>query len=543
MQFYQLRPSSTKDDKRAKRPRPSHFESSAAEITPLMDAPESDLATHPDRIILGSSWPRANSFVYWLLPDPAAAWRHVRNAYYRQFFVCVEPARRVRCYMDMEATARRDMPPARFLAVARRLVAYFCCYLDSVYLMNTGCLYDGHWHFYDASTRNKLSLHAHSSLTFLDTEELRVHMHRFVELLRHLHVHAHDPAVADFFFDDHKQRDRCILDTSVYTKRRLFRLPFNAKSVDKRNWFRPVVDTAAARLLTREQHFYMGFVHPMPALHQMYIPVPRDPAPINQRVVTHLLHTTHWPLPSLEALSDALACAADMLAEYYQAPPAPAHLREQCVDDDAVRAAAFELLLGPSTSADRQHWLLAVAAILQIMAVNSRPREATLFEQLPGALAAAHSMALGSDLLCERLRMICRNANYVLPDDLLQLEPTPSTRRGDPYTEFAFCVFHARLQEYAARNQYPHTDPEALAALVGSDPVDSFTGEPFPIDGAAAIVAQYEQFQQVPASLLCAPAQLLTLDRLPKIWARDPLAADDTAPRPAAAARLGPDDW
>ena len=533
MQFYQLRPTSTKDDKRSKRPRPSHFDSGRAEVVPLMDVPEASLDANPDRVILGSSWPRANSFVYWLLKSPDHAYRHVRNAAYKQFFYCVEPKRSVRCYLDLEATRRRDMPPERFLQVARRLVAYWCCYLDAAYMVNTGAAYDGHWHFYDATTRHKLSLHAYSSLTFLSANKLRTHMQRFQELLRHMHTQDRDPAVADFFYGPDQ---KCILDTSVYTKRRLFRLPFNAKSVDKRNWFRPVLDTDASRQMTREQHFYTGFVHPMPALHQMLIPMPRDPAKIGRRALAYLLDETRWPQPSLHAVSDVLATLADMYAAHYRVPPAPDGARDQLVSDPQVQAALDSLLLdGPAACADRHCWLVAVTAVFQIMGANSRLREEQMFEQLPHVLSAAHALSLGSTRLMDRVANMSRSVGLRL--GVSDGDQDDTTRRGDPYMEYAFCAIQARM---ALFSRSPQTG-DALHEFASMDAQSDERQQDFPF-GEDECRRRYEVFRRTPAALLCAPPQPVTLDRVARLSHRgDPLSSGDTARRPS---RLhDPDLW
>jgi hypothetical protein len=434
----------------------------------LMLHAAADLEKNPERTILSSTLP--NPFWYWLFEMPQDAIDHVLGARARHFFYQIEGGRPVRCYMDIErprsaADQLLDNREAcaRFVATCRRLIAYFCCFVDAVFLCSSNLYYDAQWYLYSASTDVKMSVHAHSNLLFRDVDQLCTVQNSFIAALRS--IGRHDPTrVAEFFHEG-----KCILDGSVLTPRP-FRLAFNAKRACDSNHLMPVDDDEQHRALTDREHLAQCFVHPMPTLHGAHIaeqpPMPEWPAPGRMKLLARLLDEPQWPCASLHEL-DAIvwaACALPFKAECADRAPIAQLFDGSGGDDDSVRAAAVRIFAEPmiaeSVAPLRAQWLAAIATIIEV-GHRAHERAPMRYEDelVPflGALVASAGriclQAMGGAWWPERLVTAAGMVGIDPPVDPSALQPEPggTDQPPDLRAELAFCLFGLRTAAYDSK--------------------------------------------------------------------------------------------
>jgi len=226
--------------------------------TVAASSPYYDLTAYPERVVLASVVPAI--YTYWIFPSAAEASEFVANSmmHERLWFFCIEKKRPVFAYMDFDRPSA-GQSVGSFVGATRRAVALFCCYVTATYgfsAVRDDDTYDGSWWFYESCTADKLSIHAHSRMAFVDVDALSQVAKGFQRWLVVLHE-ADDRRTHGLFFVTKRGAQKCIVDFAVYTKRP-FRLPLNRKGVDARNYLRPLERSS----LSQVDHILRGFIHP-----------------------------------------------------------------------------------------------------------------------------------------------------------------------------------------------------------------------------------------------------------------------------------------
>ena len=432
------------------------------EILSLCD--EADFTKNPARTILSCTLP--NPFYYWLFESPQDALDTVINSRNRNFFYQIEPNRPVRCYMDIERPCSLEEQEQeqedgsdtgarlQFVATCRRLIAYFCCFVDAAYLIKSSLYYDGQWYLYSASTSQKMSLHAHCNLVFRNVDELNIVQNNFIRLLRHMR--RHDPSLSEFFHEG-----KCILDGAVLTARP-FRLAFNAKRGGDLNHLMPVDDDEAHLALNNREHLAQCFIHPMPTLHGAAIvdiqqQMPAWPATRRSTLLHKLIDEPTWPCRTMDELNKTLWDACTALFD--ECAPAP---MLQCVEGACVDAVARVFLVHPSAStllmpttqaikAVRHHWLMSIAAILEMLYCahrrSSMDFESELAPMLSSLLQRTYDVYISLDDWPDRLAHVASLVTISQP-------PARSTsgvkHPANLFVELAFCLFYVQACAYDA---------------------------------------------------------------------------------------------
>ena len=218
-----------------------------------------DLGVYPDRVMLCNTVP--HQYTYWLLPNAEDAAVHVASslAAERQWLFCIENGRPVYAYMDLDRPCDATVSVARFIELAQLATTLFVRFIDALYgfspLARPDAFQDDEWHYYQACTDAKLSVHAHSRILFASIDVLGAVVAHFRTWLEWRRTSG-DQSVQELFYTRRRALE-CIVDFRVYTKRP-FRLPLNRKDVAVQNYLRPVHPPLASQV----DEILRGFIHP-----------------------------------------------------------------------------------------------------------------------------------------------------------------------------------------------------------------------------------------------------------------------------------------
>lgn len=201
---------------------------------------------YPDRVVLASTTP--SMYCYTICDSPESTVRMIASCppCDRQWFYYLEKDRPVYAYADFDLAVEDNhagFTRPTFLACARDLISRFEHFTAAWYSLVSLDAYNdggGEWRWFDATTDEKFSLHAHSHLLFPDVATLNTVVQAFREYL--LWAEQYDAAaLTRCFFSTPKQPSlrRLIMDTNVYNKRP-FRTPYSRKHLRTNAYLLPL---------------------------------------------------------------------------------------------------------------------------------------------------------------------------------------------------------------------------------------------------------------------------------------------------------------
>lgn len=558
----------------------------------------SNLTLYPDRVILTYS-NSERGMVYYLFDTPASAIHHVCNSEPQpRFFYMVEPDRPVRIYFDMERP-RLDMSDAEFFRLARRVAVYFTAYISAIHAgahRNDGA--SGQWHFYNASTADKLSMHAHGAMTFLCVKELRRVVEAFHELLRWMAENDFAQAYTLFFADQKTGRSKCIVDPGVYSDGRAFRLPFNSKWAAGSN---PLMPVMCEREMSNAEHVAAAFIHPNKLIHLDHCAenmVPPCPDNFRNRAFNFLTSSVQWPVPDCAALDRAmhdfaLVCHPELIklnlpvqAQQWNFGGEDHYSPVLVATPDLVgvhpppKASPETPAEMEKTSVKRSQWLAAMVAVLQC------PDASAAQQRMQSIASASFVLSVGTPSWKQRMSMVHVHTP-ISWTGIADSESVPC----DPAAEIAFGWLYLRLlfsdrylsvadgriaaqqnkvsappSDFFERVAYEEElrkagpgsgaaiDARALRAVVtwnvavwqsdadenGTEDncIDQALRKPLALD-IHETMEKYELFRKLPGNVLFTPSQLVTLDKIARLAEHDPLSAAAPQFEPALCAAFG----
>jgi hypothetical protein len=448
-----------------------------------------DREKYPRRVVLASTVPRA--MTYWLFPNAESARRCVQASLDTCWFRYIEDndSLATYAYFDMDRPygeggfakriAKQDeqfrAAREQFIQAAKLAVAYFQCFVDALFTGRTRVVapssYHGEWHFYDASTPEKLSMHAHSTMRFASVKELGSVVTRFVDMLRALHE-RNDPLVAPlFFYNTEKKRHRwaCIIDTSVYTSRP-FRLPYQRKDCSRHNYLMPLCPLESV-----DADLKMAFVHD----DEMYkvSDCRRYCVPSLQRVQAYRKHAYHLliellndvtrnaPRTYMQALDTCstfvhqiVVCAQQHLVDNATTTTTVKYHAQRLDSEDAIHALRIVFLENATQcrSKGAMHWLCAVVHLVErtvhfellpsmVLSLNQWDAQRTLLGRAY-AETIAHVGDTRHRLASMALIYLCMRLEFSTTAE--ECDDAHSMRVGDFFSEYVFCAFFVRATLY-----------------------------------------------------------------------------------------------
>jgi hypothetical protein len=534
----------------------------------------SNLTLYPDRIILTYSTGE-RAMVYYLFDSPASAINHVCNIEPQpRFFYMVEPNRPVRAYFDLERP-RLGMTDGEFFRLARRVVVYFDAYVTAIHAgLRRQVHITPRWYFYSASVSEKLSMHAHGDITFLNVKELRRVVEAFHELLRWMADNSFAQA-ASLFFPAANGTSKCIVDPGVYSDGRAFRLPYNSKWAAGSN---PLMPVMCEREMTAAEHIAAAFIHPNKLIHPAHCVenlVPPCPDNFRNRAFNFLTSSVQWPLADADALDRAMydfavVCEPAFLKLQTEVPVQQWHFGGK---DHVSPILIVEppqgvhprpiVDLGTSAlavaSVKRSQWLAAMVTMLQACedAETTRVRMPLIASASFAASLARPSWKermsivhpqtqvswtelqqpddtnIPSDLAAEvafawlYIRLLFSDRFLSEADGRIAVEHASESAAPPPSDFFAQLAYEDERKKVGSRNKSA-IDAGALHRLLSwpgdENDVDEALTRPIALD-AHETLQKYELFRKLPGHILFTPSQLVTLDKIAHLAEHDPLAA------------------